>query len=135
MMQVNETNMRLWFAALRSGEFRQGPGYLKKIESNGTSTYCCLGVACETAMRHGVELETKNVDEADGSVFVQFNGTGSELPLEVMQWLGLVRSAPMVSQDVRAISANDALEWGFTRIADEAENYYFGSGDDTPGTD
>jgi hypothetical protein len=130
-MTVNETNMRLWFAALRSGEFEQGPGYLKKTAPDGTSKHCCLGVACEIAMRHGVELSTHYVGESGGYGFIQFNGTGSELPLEVASWLGVISAVPKVGRNelgavVSAVAANDSMGWDFGRIADQAEKYYFG---------
>jgi hypothetical protein len=42
-----------WINALRSGEWKQGQGYLKQIRRE-KSEYCCLGVACVMA---GVELD------------------------------------------------------------------------------
>jgi hypothetical protein len=38
-----------WVAALRSGEFEQGKGTLKR-----DGKFCCLGVLCELAARAGV---------------------------------------------------------------------------------
>ena len=37
---MNE-NAKKWVKALRSGEFEQGTGYLRKGDK-----FCCLGVAC-----------------------------------------------------------------------------------------
>ena len=34
-----------WVAALRSGQYTQGTGFLKRTA--GSTTYCCLGVLCE----------------------------------------------------------------------------------------
>ena len=34
---------RKWLAALRSGKYKQGPGYLY---NSSKETYCCLGVLC-----------------------------------------------------------------------------------------
>lgn len=36
-----------WLAALRSGKYKQGRGYLLEIDDQGNKTYCCLGVACK----------------------------------------------------------------------------------------
>ena len=36
-----------WVAALRSGEYEQGYEYLKTVEPNGDTKYCCLGVLCQ----------------------------------------------------------------------------------------
>jgi hypothetical protein len=38
-----------WLAALRSGEYPQGKGQL-----NYDNTYCCLGVACDIAVKEGM---------------------------------------------------------------------------------
>src|SRR6478609_3745372 len=38
-----------WLAALRSGEYQQGQGQL-----NCDNTYCCLGVACDIAVKEGM---------------------------------------------------------------------------------
>jgi hypothetical protein len=38
-----------WLAALRSGEYQQGKGQL-----NCDNTYCCLGVACDIAVKEGM---------------------------------------------------------------------------------
>src|SRR4051812_42696155 len=39
--------------ALDSGEFKQGRSVLARERYDGT-TYCCLGVMCEVAVRHGL---------------------------------------------------------------------------------
>lgn len=46
------TNMKLpiefkqkWIAALRSGDYKQGKGWLYNKGADGEITYCCLGVA------------------------------------------------------------------------------------------
>lgn len=49
---TTEENRRIWADALRSGEYQQGHGYLKRLlllqDDGSTGTvYCCLGVACE----------------------------------------------------------------------------------------
>lgn len=53
---------KLWIAALRSGEFKQGKGFLK-IEDH----YCCLGVACQVL---GLEFDAPDdsgVSECDSA--------------------------------------------------------------------
>lgn len=43
-----------WVSALRSGEFLQGGGALKKYyPARGASEHCCLGVYCELAAAAG----------------------------------------------------------------------------------
>ncbi len=41
---------KLWVNALRSGEYRQGSGHLKKLKHKADKTeiqHCCFGVLCE----------------------------------------------------------------------------------------
>lgn len=44
---MNDEARKLWTAALRSGEYKQGTGQLR---SRG---YCCLGVLCDVAFKTG----------------------------------------------------------------------------------
>jgi len=46
-----------WTAALRSGQYQQGTGFLKRDLAQGDAEYCCLGVACEIA---GVKLNAQH---------------------------------------------------------------------------
>lgn len=55
-----------WVAALRSGEYRQGKGWL---HNNGT--YCCLGVACKVVGIPNSDLRScwiKSYDQTFDSV-------------------------------------------------------------------
>lgn len=138
---ASKANMRLVVAALRSDEFTQGQGFLKVQLLDGTYRHCCLGVACEIAMRHGVELDVvKFSDQSmEGKIGFRFNGNGSDLPVAVRQWLG-VSSNPCVDPEdawTTAVAANDAHNWDFGRIADGFERTYglLEGDDDTPGTD
>lgn len=60
-----------WIAALKSGEYEQGTGYLKHY-----NTYCCLGVLCDI---HAKET---------GNSFVEgcYFGQNRVLPEEVIKW-------------------------------------------------
>lgn len=42
-MKPSKSNIEKWCAALRSGEYKQGRGYLQPT----INTFCCLGVACK----------------------------------------------------------------------------------------
>ncbi len=50
-IEVSPERQAEWVAALRSGKFEQGAGYLKQFSSDydGGVAHCCLGVLCETA--------------------------------------------------------------------------------------
>jgi len=119
-------NARKWIAALRSGLFQQGNGYLRKDEENGP-TLCCLGVACELAILDGVEIKKKR-NEADG--IYRYEETESILPEEVRKWLGLRSSdggfdkAILFGFSDRAHSLtqlNDHARYDFNMIADFVE--------------
>lgn len=85
-----------WVAALRSEEFRQATGGLRRVPDKGAVGYCCLGVACEVAVREGA------VPTYDGDCLV--------LPDEVAEWLGLADCAGTVTE---AIGSNRDDEDGF----------------------
>lgn len=73
-------NQQAWVNALRSGEFTQATGTL---QSGGS--YCCLGVLCVVAERHGVPLVR---DYAGGL----FGGNLSRQSL-VQDWVGIPRTS------------------------------------------
>jgi hypothetical protein len=123
MSRVNKANMRAWVAALRSGEYAQGRERL--AQWNGSSwSYCCLGVACDLAMKDGVQIQ---VERRNNSLV--FDGTALALPERVMDWLGLERSNPWIGvredgTSIAATHANDSLRWTFEQIADGIESLY-----------
>ena len=45
-----------WVAALRSDEYEQSKGRLRRVDG-----FCCLGVACELAVREGIIAEYSGV--------------------------------------------------------------------------
>lgn len=90
---ANTENMAKWAEALESGEFEQGTGHLAIVELSSTgeplkTLHCCLGVACEVAMRNGVEL-VKIQGSSDGRAVLFYDGESGVLPHKVQEWLGL----------------------------------------------
>lgn len=134
---VKKDRVRLLVDALRSGEFRQGEGRLKKADD----TYCCLGVACVVAMRNGLGIsEWVRTPDADGSISHDFGDpkgdySCSTLPHDVMRWYGFDVTAPYLEVDtfearsrvVSSIWANDVGKWSFSKIADAFERTYLGT--------
>lgn len=107
-MKPNKANIRKWVTALRSGKYKQGFGALEK--SRGT--YCCLGVA---AIAVGWKKDMMcGLDDL------------SKIPM-VKKRLGLDDNDPLITNDVRAIDANDSLEWSFKKIATAIEKRYLKS--------
>ena len=50
-MTPNKENIQKWVDGLLSGEYEQGRGKLNK-----DGKFCCLGVACEVAIKNGLNL-------------------------------------------------------------------------------
>lgn len=97
--------------ALRSGRFTQGQGRLgcreKTYDSDGvlSQTYgpvknCCLGVACEIAIEHGLDV-VRGVDSINGAQMERFhyNHDTDFLPEAVRDWYGFVGNNPKVLFD------------------------------------
>lgn len=62
-----------WCAALRSGEFKQGRGFLKR-EKESNCSYCCLGVLCEIENVKFPDLEVTIPDESHLYNFIGATG-------------------------------------------------------------
>lgn len=94
-----------WIAALRSGEYKQGMGGLRRYVY-GDVVYCCLGVVCEVMGYHYrsevYETETGHVVHVDKLVVGDFE---NELALK---------------QQAHLAEMNDR-GWTFTDIADWIE--------------
>ena len=73
---------KLWTDALRSDEYKQGDSYLHQGDK-----FCCLGVACDVAIKSGLELDAGTGYDADD--IVTYGGADAILPREVKEWLGL----------------------------------------------
>lgn len=83
-----------WVAALRSGEYKQGKGLLRRPGKTGDK-FCCLGVLCEMAVKAGVIPAAKYMEAATivGDRYGYGGGkTGpsTELPpKKVRDWAGI----------------------------------------------
>jgi hypothetical protein len=121
-----------WVTALRSGEYKQGKGYL-----NRGGKFCCLGVLCDIAEKAGVVetqapsdspyvggVQYKNVDEDGHTYYVD-----AYPPNGVREWAGLERSDPLTrirhnetSQLLTLSMLNDGPgDYDFAKIADIIE--------------
>ena len=56
---------RQWVDALRSGQYKQGHGWLKAVDGDGEVSHCCLGVAVEVLAPHEFSEEAKVSDASD----------------------------------------------------------------------
>lgn len=132
MEEIHKERLRLWVAALRSGEYTQASGRLH--DSRG---YCCLGVACEVAVKNGLDLDVTlpyddgTEDTVHRSIH-HYNGEGDVLPLAVQLFYGLNGGDPCIGSDeefpglppLSAATANDSRKMTFQQIADLVEQHY-----------
>lgn len=79
---MNEERKKEWVAALRSGDYKQGKHTLRHEDS-----FCCLGVACDLAVKAGaVSYEVS----FDWKTYLYGADKQSRiLPKDVIEWLGL----------------------------------------------
>lgn len=109
---MNE-NAKKWVAALRSGEFEQGRGYLL-----ATGKHCCLGVACAIYQR-----EVGGLDETEGrNGIVIFDGCDTLLPILVQRWLGMSTFNGSFAGDKDCLSEMNDRGTPFSEIADLIES-------------
>jgi len=103
-----------WVAALRSGEYQQGSGYLRDLDGK----YCCLGVLCDIAVKRGVIP-----DPSTNAYAFKYGGGPADdvyLPVAVMEWAGLDATNPTVPHEgeQEKLSAINDNYHPFTEIAD-----------------
>lgn len=111
---MNKRIKKMWIKALRSGEYKQGKGYLRQ-----DGEYCCLGVLCDLHRK----LKKKKRWKADSSgTFFMYDGDCSLLPTSVINWAGLEDDDPKLSKNKHAAALNDEGR-SFNYIADRIEKY------------
>lgn len=115
---MNKDIKTQWVAALRSGEYTKGVGYL-----NANDKFCCLGVLCDLAVEAGV------------TTFTGGGGYGAEreaqtLPAEVQNWAELQTSGGRlpgyftVNHCHSLWELNDTTGYSFEDIAAVIEEYF-----------
>ena len=111
-----------WIAALRSGEYKQRSGGLRHGD-----TYCCLGVLCEIAVKHGI-ISTKKASSL--SNIYLYDGSVGAPPQSLVQWAFgtesyIPRDKYVVHTDTfgsrNLIFYNDVAGYTFNQIADLIE--------------
>jgi hypothetical protein len=133
----NQENMRLFIRALESGAYEQGTGALSR-----DGKLCCLGVACETARKNGVELTMAEfraecacgLNHTPDGPAVTYDGESGYLPYAVADWLGLEDEtlasgifSPCVNPSLAGLKApewNDSLKAPFPAIAQLFRNEF-----------
>ena len=106
-LQELEEHRAAWIAALKSGEYRQGFGFLHNKDLN---VFCCLGVGCDLMIKRGVEEFTSFTSEFKSHV--EYNGKSGNPPREMQQYFGINTS------DVEdLVELNDTEKKTFQEIA------------------
>ena len=81
--------VKLWLAALRSDEYRQGEAALHRTaDDGGPDMWCCLGVACDVYLKAGGTLEVTK-QRLQKRRRMSYDGDAVFLPRAVLKWLGL----------------------------------------------
>jgi hypothetical protein len=117
MADTNLTEpQRAWVEALRSGKYTQGQGRLR----SSSNAFCCLGVACDLAVKAGV------IPPPDEYVFSYGEGreaTHNYLPLSVREWLGVTTEHGGLPLGHGSLAYKNDQGWSFERIADLIEEH------------
>ena len=118
----DKTNLNLWIAALRSGEYEQGTSALCNLvrdydqddEPVVSAYFCCLGVLADVASKNGLDIKV-----SDGPYLRSYGDAVSYPTLSVVRWL---YSAKEGTESTRNFSTNGgfdhmegAMEWWAAR--------------------
>ena len=127
LTRINIPRAEKWVADLRSGKFKQGQNTLFYFEGE-EKYYCCLGVACETAIHEGANFIRWSEDKQSLEVHAPsldnwLRVNDSIMPRDVAEWFGFytpegaLEGNPTLGED-DATTLNDEMDWSFDRIAD-----------------
>ena len=108
---MNHAIAKQWVAALRSEQYKQTTGALRKGDS-----FCCLGVLCNLHAIAHPKIARKEVDPRE---YLRHGGT---LPNKVMRWAGMSTQTGLLFY--RGDTLADLNDHGspFDEIADVIEN-------------
>lgn len=125
-----------WLTALRSGEYMQTNGALRRESLDGTVGFCCLGVLCEVLASDGritfdKELGYPDLRNYGSDVDDEGNpvsGGAFSLPYLVREMVGISTDAGEYTDengnDQTLISMNDSRGRTFSEIADIIEKHF-----------
>jgi hypothetical protein len=125
-----------WLAALRSGEYTQTNGALRREDSDGSVGFCCLGVLCDVLAKDGkVKYEPeagypdlRNYGAGVDSEGDFVSGSAFSLPYVVCELVGISTDAgefeDAEGHNRSLISLNDSQGKTFPEIADFIEKYF-----------
>lgn len=115
-----------WVTALRSGEYKQGRGNLRWISAKG-STYCCLGVLSDLAVKAGIACWSEGISSGE---IIAGDHHDACIPVPaVCEWAGLDQGNSNDKPIGHLIGMNDGMtdsegkhkRYNFIEIADWIE--------------
>lgn len=102
---MKEDVAKQWVEALRSGEFKQGRGRLKReaFDPDGSGaqmgyTHCCLGVLCEIIGAKETQMPGGSIAFGDGADI-----RVGDLPMGILREVGMGSSSGMCVEGVQLI--------------------------------
>lgn len=117
--EQQKANRELWFKELETTTLPQGTGALCANDK-----YCCLGIACEVAMKNGLPLEKELWDGFDKYAYKnqlkESDVSLSYVPIIVKNWLGLYSTTGLSWGDRKlksCVDMNDNDRKTFKEIA------------------
>lgn len=99
---ISKALEKKWMEALRSGDYKQGSGYLRKLD-----TFCCLGVLCELK-----KVDAAARGDVDG-LYRYLSPVSSSTNINDAGWL--------TTDQGSCLAALNDSGWSFKRIADAIE--------------
>jgi hypothetical protein len=107
---INKEELKIWIAALRSGEYIQGKDCLQY-----ENRYCCLGVACMVLIPK---------DKLVLDIYDNISGVAPDDQPHSPDWLINISSDVFKKYGEGLMNLNDIKEWSFNQIADLLEKIY-----------
>lgn len=109
MPRMNPEIKEKWLTALRSGDYKQGKGWLCRVERDDSKTYCCLGVLTDLYIQEmGFEWER-------GVSCLYFDERAAVLPPSVMNWSSV--------SDSGLFYGEEGEEGELTSVNDTSDNF------------
>ena len=93
-----------WTAALRSGQYSQTDGCLKRRWEDGSCSYCALGVLVDLFKKEHPDVLLES-EWADGTIaFLTDDGTNSDsLPWPVQKWADMADNVGRFNRTTRPV--------------------------------
>jgi len=106
---MNPQIKQKWVSALRSGEYQQTKGFLRKEDG-----FCCLGVLCDLYGKEN-NVEWEPLTQYKNAYVFQYKV--ADLPPSVVEWAGVEDSNPYVNGGIGTLSGLNDRGSTFEQIA------------------